>query len=68
MLQEVIDPNYHPTDQEVAEYAKWLGMDMEKDVDLFWIAKEGLEVLRASRYRNRFASLPCSLSNIGTAS
>lgn len=28
---------------EVREYAKWLGMELEHDRDLFWIAKEGLK-------------------------
>lgn len=28
---------------EVREYAKWLGMELEDDRDLFWIAKEGLK-------------------------
>ena len=38
VLEEEIDPNYVPSDSEVIEYAKWLGMDMEKDQDLFWVA------------------------------
>lgn len=25
------------------EYAKWLGMELKDDLDLFWIAKEGLK-------------------------
>ena len=37
VLEEEIDPNYSPSQQEVVEYAKWLGMDLEKDADLFWI-------------------------------
>jgi hypothetical protein len=41
-MEEEIDPNYVPGDDEVIEYAKWLGMDLEKDNDLFWIAREGL--------------------------
>lgn len=44
VLEEEIDPNYEPTDDEVEEYAKWLGMDLVKDKDLFWIAREGLKV------------------------
>lgn len=28
---------------EVREYAKWLGMELEDDRGLFWIAKEGLK-------------------------
>eukprot|EP00953_Heterococcus_sp_UTEX-ZZ885_P013861 7908-Heterococcus_DN1.PRE.1 len=43
ILEEEIDPNYVPTDDEIKEYAKWLGMDLDKDGDLFWIAKEGLK-------------------------
>jgi hypothetical protein len=43
ILEEEIDPNYVPTEDEVKEYAKWLGMDLDKDQELFWIAKEGLK-------------------------
>ena len=43
ILEEEIDPNYIPSEDEVIEYAKWLGMDLEKDRDLFYIAKEGLK-------------------------
>jgi len=42
ILEEEIDPNYVPTEAEIIEYAKWLGMDLKKDQDLFWVAKEGL--------------------------
>lgn len=42
VLEEEIDPNYVPSESEVFEYAKWLGMDLDKDVDLFWVAREGL--------------------------
>ena len=42
VLEEEIDPDYVPTESEIVEYAKWLGMDLEKDKDLFWVAKEGL--------------------------
>ena len=40
VMEEEIDPNYVPSEQEVIEYATWLGMDLEKDKDLFWIARE----------------------------
>ena len=43
IVEEEIDPNYIPTEDEIIEYAKWLGMDLEKDKDLFYIAKEGLK-------------------------
>jgi WW domain len=42
VLEEEIDPNYVPSENEVVEYAKWLGMDLVADIDLFWIAREGL--------------------------
>lgn len=43
VLEEEIDPNYEPTEKEVIEYATWLGMDLEGEKDLFWIAREGLK-------------------------
>lgn len=46
ILEEEIDPNYVPSEDEVMEYAKWLGMDLEKDIEMFWIAREGLKVLK----------------------
>eukprot|EP00448_Togula_jolla_P003148 CAMPEP_0170600240 /NCGR_PEP_ID=MMETSP0224-20130122/17230_1 /TAXON_ID=285029 /ORGANISM="Togula jolla, Strain CCCM 725" /LENGTH=814 /DNA_ID=CAMNT_0010924955 /DNA_START=70 /DNA_END=2511 /DNA_ORIENTATION=- len=33
---------HQPSDKEVREYAAWLGMDLEKDADLLWIARQGL--------------------------
>jgi centrosomal protein CEP164 len=43
ILEEQIDESYVPTQDEVHEYAKWLGMDLQQDKDLFWIAREGLK-------------------------
>jgi centrosomal protein CEP164 len=43
ILEEEIDPNYEPTEDEVIEYAKWLGMDLDADKELWWIAREGLK-------------------------
>ena len=43
ILEEEIDPNYEPTQGEVVEYAKWLGMDIVEDEYLMWIAREGLK-------------------------
>jgi len=37
VLEEEIDPNYVPSEAEVIEYAKWLGIDLEGDKDLYWI-------------------------------
>ena len=43
ILEEEIDPNYVPSQDEIDEYAKWLGMDLVADKDLQWIALEGLK-------------------------
>jgi hypothetical protein len=43
VLEEEIDPSYEPTNDEVLEYAKWLGMDPVEDHDLLYIAREGLK-------------------------
>ena len=43
---EIPDPNldgYEPSEQEIQEYAEWLGADLNKDQDLFYIAKEALK-------------------------
>lgn len=59
VLEENYDENYEPTEDgayisldstqsanpvaEIAEYAKFLGMDPAEDKDLLWIAKESLK-------------------------
>ncbi|EFJ46215.1 hypothetical protein VOLCADRAFT_93429 [Volvox carteri f. nagariensis] len=43
VLEEEIDENYEPTEQEIVEYAQWLGIDTETEKELFWIAREGLK-------------------------
>ena len=43
MLEEQIDPNYEPTEEEIVEYAQWLGMAESEDRELFWIARQGLK-------------------------
>ena len=42
ILEEKIDPDYVPTEAEISEYAEFLGMDLQKEKELIWIAKEGL--------------------------
>ena len=42
-LEEELDENYEPTAEEIEEYAKYLGMDLQEDRHLFYIAKEGLK-------------------------
>lgn len=43
ILEEDYDPNWQPSEEEIVEYAEFLGMDLEQDADLVWIAKEGLK-------------------------
>jgi len=43
VLDEVVDEDYEPSQQEIDEYAEWLGMDPAEDVGLMWIAREGLK-------------------------
>jgi centrosomal protein CEP164 len=43
ILEEELDEDYEPSPEEIEEYAKYLGMDMNKDSNLFYIAKEGLK-------------------------
>lgn len=43
-FQEVAyEPTENPTDEEVAEYCQYLGLDPNKDPDLLWIALEGIK-------------------------
>ena len=42
VLKDLAD-DYEPTEDEILEYAKWLGMDPDKDATLFWIARQGLK-------------------------
>ncbi|CAF3777599.1 unnamed protein product [Adineta steineri] len=42
ILHEHIDENYEPTEDEIHEYATYIGIDPDKESDLLWLAKEGL--------------------------
>jgi centrosomal protein CEP164 len=43
IMEEELDEDYEPTEEEIIDYAKYLGMDANMDRDLFYIAKEGLK-------------------------
>jgi centrosomal protein CEP164 len=43
VLEEELPENYEPTEDEILEYASWLGMDVDQEKELFWIAREGLK-------------------------
>lgn len=47
LLQEDTNLNYEPTQEEILEEAKYLGIASE-DTDLLWIAKEALRVMRGN--------------------
>lgn len=42
VLDDNHDDQYEPTDQEIKEYAQWLGMELPEDEELLWLAREGL--------------------------
>ena len=37
------EDNFEPTEQEIREYALYLGIDLNSDKDLLWIAEKGLK-------------------------
>ncbi len=39
---DTIDEDYEPTEDEILEYAQYLGIDPEDDPDLLYIAKAGV--------------------------
>ncbi|KAJ3121352.1 hypothetical protein HK098_003766 [Nowakowskiella sp. JEL0407] len=43
ILEEEFDENYEPSEEEVIEYAKFLGMDPENEKELLWIARQSLK-------------------------
>lgn len=51
ILDEHVDPNYAPTQSEIEEYATWLGMDLDNDKELLWIAEKGLKAALPKAWR-----------------
>jgi hypothetical protein len=43
VLEEEIDEDYEPTEEEVLEYAEFLGIDVETQSEFLWIARQGLK-------------------------
>eukprot|EP00445_Apocalathium_hangoei_P072378 CAMPEP_0204153962 /NCGR_PEP_ID=MMETSP0361-20130328/28312_1 /ASSEMBLY_ACC=CAM_ASM_000343 /TAXON_ID=268821 /ORGANISM="Scrippsiella Hangoei, Strain SHTV-5" /LENGTH=150 /DNA_ID=CAMNT_0051109157 /DNA_START=6 /DNA_END=455 /DNA_ORIENTATION=+ len=43
ILEEHLDSDHDPDDHEILEYAEWLGIDVEVDSDLLWIARASLK-------------------------
>eukprot|EP00912_Choanoflagellata_sp_UC4_P000021 UC4_evm4s13 len=42
-MEEEYDPNYEPTQEDIEEFAKVIGMDLDEDKEFFWIAREALK-------------------------
>ena len=42
-MEEELDVNYNPTQAEIEEYARFLGMEIGEDDAYYYIAKEGLK-------------------------
>ena len=43
VLAERPADDFEPTEEEVKNYAEWLGLDPKEDTDLMYLAKEGLK-------------------------
>ncbi|RNE98441.1 hypothetical protein TraAM80_08762 [Trypanosoma rangeli] len=43
VLDSVPNDNYEPSEAEIVEYGKWLGMHFPEDKPFLWIAREGLK-------------------------
>ncbi|GET86787.1 hypothetical protein, conserved [Leishmania tarentolae] len=43
VLEVQPDTGYEPSEAEMVEYGKWLGMELPDDMPLLWIAREGLK-------------------------
>ncbi|XP_063060945.1 centrosomal protein of 164 kDa-like [Engraulis encrasicolus] len=42
ILEEEYDENYIPSEQEIQEYAREIGIDPDKEPELLWLAREGI--------------------------
>ncbi|TPX57513.1 hypothetical protein PhCBS80983_g03794 [Powellomyces hirtus] len=43
VLEEEFDENYEPTNEEIVDYAKFLGIDPDTEPHLLWIARQSLK-------------------------
>ena len=51
VLEEDLSSSYEPTQEEIEEYALYLGMNITEDKNLFYIAKEGLKAPMAANWK-----------------
>jgi centrosomal protein CEP164 len=59
-LEEEMDANYEPSNEEIVDYAKYLGINPAVEKDLLYIAKEGLKAPLPSTWK------PCKSPRQGT--
>ena len=57
ILEEDYDENYIPTEEEIFEYGRVIGLDPEKETDLLWIAREGINAPLPAHWK------PCQDTN-----
>ncbi|GET90164.1 hypothetical protein, conserved [Leishmania tarentolae] len=57
VLDDHIDANYEPTEEEVLEFADWIGMKLPKDAEFLWLAREGLKTPLPKEWK------PCSTND-----
>ncbi|AAZ11359.1 hypothetical protein, conserved [Trypanosoma brucei brucei TREU927] len=43
VLPDTCDPDHEPTEEELHEYAEFIGIDVKEEKHLLWIAREGLQ-------------------------
>ncbi|ESL09733.1 hypothetical protein TRSC58_02543 [Trypanosoma rangeli SC58] len=51
VLPDPCDSSSVPTQEEIEEYAEWLGIDVEKEPGLLWVAREGLRTPLPAEWR-----------------
>jgi centrosomal protein CEP164 len=42
IFEEIYDENIQPTEDEIIEYANFLGIDLKEEFELMWIARQGV--------------------------
>jgi centrosomal protein CEP164 len=57
VLDDHIDANYEPTEEEVLEFADWIGMKLPEDSEYLWLAREGLKTPLPKEWK------PCSTND-----
>lgn len=43
VMEEDYDPDYEPSTEDLEEYAKLIGLDLDKFPELTWVAREGIK-------------------------